>query len=142
MVGFRPSPLPGLASSRVRCRRRGGSSVGDDSLSIYRSTIKPISSGWIQSCTRLINPPCSLITSAPARVSHLNIFQTFQKVSLFIFSPLHCLLLPFVSACVCLLFPFCFLFFPFNVSFLTYLFSRLFFLLPHLPFSVHLLSSL
>lgn len=39
-------------------------------------------------------------------------------------------------------FPFCLLFLFLNVFFLTYLFSRLFFLLPRPPFSVHLLLSL
>ncbi len=87
--------------------------MGDDSLSVYTSTIRPISSGWIKSCTTLINPLLTLFTSAPARVPHLNIFQTFQMISLVIFVLLrHCLLLPFaiLSACMCLLFHFAFFF--------------------------------
>lgn len=124
-------------------QEKGGSSVGDDSLSVYRSTIRPISSDWIKSCPGLINPPLALITSAPARVLHLNISQAFQMVSLFIFCLLcHCLLLPssILSACMCLLFHV--FFFSSMCFFLTYLFNRLCFLLPHLLFSVHLLLSL
>lgn len=64
----------------------GGSSVGDDSLSIHRSTIRPISSGWIKSCTELINRPLSVITSTPARIPLQNVFQPFQMVSLSILS--------------------------------------------------------
>lgn len=140
-----PLPLPGLASSGGGVQRKGGCSVGDDSLSVYRSTIRPISSGWFKSCTRLINPPSlSLITSCqsfpPGLLSDFPIgffIHLFSSPSLS-FSAFCDIKCTHVSP-----FPFCVLFFfSFNVFFLTYLFSRLFFLLPHLPFSVHLLLSL
>lgn len=78
--GFRPSPLAWLElRDGVLGGRKGGSSVGDDSLSIHRSTIRPISSGWIKSCTELINRPLSVITSAPARIPPLERLSAFPN---------------------------------------------------------------
>lgn len=100
MVGFRPSPLSGLASSRVGSRRREAA-LWEMSLSIYRSTIRPISSGRIKSYTRRINPP-------PLFLPEFSTCMSFRLSKRFLYSSFlhHCLLLPFVilSACVCLLF--------------------------------------
>lgn len=46
-----------LSSVWLGSLRGGGSGVGDDSLSIHSSTIKPISSGRIRGCAVLIRPP-------------------------------------------------------------------------------------
>lgn len=64
----------------------GGGRQQRDRLSFYRSAIRPISSGWIKSCTCPVNPPLPPNPFAPAQVFHLNIFQSFQKVSLSSFS--------------------------------------------------------
>lgn len=100
MVGFRPSPLSGLASSRVGSRRREAA-LWEMSLSIYRSTIRPISSGRIKSYTRRINPP-------PLFLPEFSTCMSFRLSKRFLYSSFlhHCLLLPFVilSACVCFLF--------------------------------------
>lgn len=138
MVGFRPSPLSGLASSRVGSRRREAA-LWEMSLSIYRSTIRPISSGRIKSYTRRINPP-------PLFLPEFSTCMSFRLSKRFLYSSFlhHCLLLPFVilSACVCLLFHCAFFFFFLKVFLLTYLFNWLFSLLPHLSFSAPLLLSL
>lgn len=117
MVGFRPTPLPRLAFSRV-----GYSSVGDDSLSVCRSTIRPISSGWIKSCTPLINPPLSdhllpeYSTWILFRLSNRFLYPTFL-FSLIVFFYI-CLLCARVSF---FYLASCFFVFFFNVFFLTYL---------------------
>lgn len=107
MVGFRPSPLSGLASSRVGSRRREAA-LWEMSLSIYRSTIRPISSGRIKSYTRWINPP-------PLFLPEFSTCMSFRLSKRFLYLSFlhHCLLLPFVilSACVCLLFHCAFFFF-------------------------------
>lgn len=96
MIGFRPSPPVLARPAPGWSPGEGKQQCDDDSLSIYRSNVRPVSSRGVKSCTRLISP-----LTAPARAPHLNVFQIFQMVYLsyfFFFLSLlhHCLLLAFV----------------------------------------------